>query len=66
MSDSPNRSRSQVSTSLVPGSATCVERLREGLPLQQLGVRLGGFDQFVLVLVEQGRAPCAAAACWRP
>ena len=25
------------------------ERLGEGLPLQQFGVRLGGFDEFVLV-----------------
>ena len=52
--DRPNRSRSQVSTVLVPGSVDPGEGLGERLPLQQLGVGLGCFDEFVLVPVEHG------------
>ena len=40
----------------MPGSVDFAERFGEGLPLQQFGVGLGGFDQFVLVRVEQRRA----------
>ena len=54
--DRPNRSRSQVRTLRVPGSVDLAEGLGERLPLQQLGVRAGGFDELVLVRVEQGGA----------
>jgi hypothetical protein len=42
--------------SCVPGSVDVTERFGERFPLQQFSMRLGGLDQFILVLVEQGGA----------